>query len=98
MKITKIWRRPHGYYKGGVYEADIFPTITTRTGDADIDVILEIECDTFSSSTQAHIGGQIWEADICPTITTSSWECNFMLIEDNEQETPIDDREWEDSK
>lgn len=26
---------------GGIYEADIFPTITTRTGSADIDLIVE---------------------------------------------------------
>ena len=29
--------------RGGVLEADIFPTITTRTGDAQIDIILEYE-------------------------------------------------------
>jgi hypothetical protein len=92
MKITKIWRRPHGYFGGGILDPLIFPTITTRTGDADIDLIVEIECDTFSSNTQAHLGGQIWEAEICPTITTSSWECNFMLIESDEQETYEDDK------
>lgn len=37
-----IYRRPHGYFRGGVQEADIFPTITARTGDADNDVIMEI--------------------------------------------------------
>lgn len=38
----KIWRRPHGYFGGGILEPLIFPTITTRTGDADIDLIVEI--------------------------------------------------------
>ena len=28
-------------FRGGVLEANIFPTITTRTGDADIDLIVE---------------------------------------------------------
>ena len=39
MKNYKIWRRPHGYFGGGILEPLIFPTITTRTGDADIDKI-----------------------------------------------------------
>lgn len=42
MKRYKIWRRPHGYFGGGILEPLIFPTITTRTGDADIDLIVEI--------------------------------------------------------
>lgn len=38
-----IYRRPHGYFRGGgVQDADIFPTITARTGDADNDVIMEL--------------------------------------------------------
>jgi hypothetical protein len=43
MSEYKIWRRPHGYFGGGILEANIFPTITTRTGDADIDLIVEYE-------------------------------------------------------
>lgn len=42
MKRYKIWRRPHGYFGGGILDPLIFPTITTRTGDADIDLIVEI--------------------------------------------------------
>jgi hypothetical protein len=42
MRKYKIWRRPHGYFGGGILEPLIFPTITTRTGDADIDLIVEI--------------------------------------------------------
>lgn len=29
-------------FQGGVQDADIFPTITARTGDADNDVIMEL--------------------------------------------------------
>ena len=45
-KRYKILRIPHGYFPGGI-DSDIFPTVTTRTGDAQQDVILEIyECNT----------------------------------------------------
>lgn len=30
-------------FRGGILEANIFPTITTRTGDADIDLIVVYE-------------------------------------------------------
>ena len=41
MKTYSIFRVPHGWFLGGIYEADIFPTITARTGSADIDLIVE---------------------------------------------------------
>lgn len=41
MKTYSIFRVPHGWFGGGIYEADIFPTITTRIGSADTDLIVE---------------------------------------------------------
>lgn len=45
-KKYKILRLPHGYFKGGVLDTDISPTITTRTGDAQLDLIIEYETET----------------------------------------------------
>ena len=41
-KKYKILRLPHGYFKG-VLDTDISPTITARTGDAQLDLIIEYE-------------------------------------------------------
>lgn len=40
-----IFRVGHGYY-GGVFEMDVFPTVTTRTGDGCLDLILELWINT----------------------------------------------------
>lgn len=37
-------------------------------------------------------GGENLGGRNLPTITTSSWECNFILIESDEQETCEDDK------
>ena len=45
-------------------EANIFPTITTRTGDADIDLIVEYEIQIPAIPTRGNDGGGIRGGDM----------------------------------